>query len=115
MHCVAATHSLARSPPNPNLNPNPAFFHLSLPQSSFLSTVEHGGIEILVNTSHFWPSSRLQSGLEIKIAPNQKTPRAMLFLSLSLGRRPNGFPGLSLNVRTVIFLVILLGKTVSVG
>ena len=28
------------------------------------------------------------------------------------GRRPNGFLGLSLNDRTIIFLVILLDKTV---
>ena len=31
------------------------------------------------------------------------------------GRRLNGFLGLSLNDRTIIFLVILLDKTVSVG
>ena len=31
------------------------------------------------------------------------------------GRRPNGFLGLSLNDRTIIFLVILVDKTVSVG
>ena len=31
------------------------------------------------------------------------------------GRRPNGFLGLSLNDRTILFLVILLDKTVSVG
>ena len=31
------------------------------------------------------------------------------------GRRPNGFLGLSFNVRTILFLVILLDKTVSVG
>ena len=36
-------------------------------------------------------------------------------LPLLLGRRPNGFLGLSLNDRTIIFLVILLDKTVSVG
>ena len=35
-------------------------------------------------------------------------------ISLSLGRRPNGFLGLSLNDRTNLFLVILLDKTVSV-
>ena len=32
-----------------------------------------------------------------------------------LGRRLNGFPGLSLNERTILLLVILLDKTVSVG
>ena len=31
------------------------------------------------------------------------------------GRRPNGFLGLTLNDRTILFLVILLDKTVSVG
>ena len=31
------------------------------------------------------------------------------------GRRLNGFLGLSLNDRTIVFLVILLDKTVSVG
>ena len=31
------------------------------------------------------------------------------------GRRPNGFLGLSLNDRTILFLVILVDKTVSVG
>ena len=36
-------------------------------------------------------------------------------LPLILGRRPNGFLGLSLNDMTIIFLVILLEKTVSVG
>ena len=35
--------------------------------------------------------------------------------TISLGRRPNGFLGLSLKDRTVLFLVILLDKTVSVG
>ena len=33
----------------------------------------------------------------------------------SIGRRPNGFQGLSLNDRAILFLVILLHKTVSVG
>ena len=33
----------------------------------------------------------------------------------SIGRRPNGFLGLSLNDRTISFLVILLDTTVSVG
>ena len=32
-----------------------------------------------------------------------------------VGRRPNGFQGLSLNDRTIIFLVNVLDKTVSVG
>ena len=32
-----------------------------------------------------------------------------------LGRRPNGILGLSLNDRTLLFLPILLDKTVSVG
>ena len=32
-----------------------------------------------------------------------------------VGRRPNSFQELSLNVRTILFLVILLDKTVSVG
>ena len=31
------------------------------------------------------------------------------------GRRPNGFLGLSLNDRTILFLEISLDKTVSVG
>ena len=35
--------------------------------------------------------------------------------SLSQGCRPNGFLGLSLNDRIILFLVILLDKTVSVG
>ena len=34
---------------------------------------------------------------------------------LKEGRRPNGFLGLSLHERTILFLVILLDKTVSVG
>ena len=34
---------------------------------------------------------------------------------LSVGRRPNGFLRMSLNDRTIIFLVILLAKTVSVA
>ena len=34
---------------------------------------------------------------------------------LRLGRRPNGFLGLSLNDRIILFLLILLAKTVSVG
>ena len=29
-----------------------------------------------------------------------------------IGRRPNGFPGLSLNDETLLFVVILLDKTV---
>ena len=33
----------------------------------------------------------------------------------TLGRRLNSFLGLSLNDRTILFLVILLDKTVSVG
>ena len=40
---------------------------------------------------------------------------ASLFLSLSLGRRHNGVLGLSLNDRTILFLLTLLDKTVSVG
>ena len=36
-------------------------------------------------------------------------------LPSSLGRRPNGFLELSLNDRTILFLVNLLYKTVSVG
>ena len=36
-------------------------------------------------------------------------------LNLSLGRRLNGFLGLSLNDGTILFLVILLDWTVSVG
>ena len=38
-----------------------------------------------------------------------------LFSALTRGRRPNGFVGLSLIDRTVLFLVILLDKTVSDG
>ena len=34
---------------------------------------------------------------------------------MTIGRRPNGFLGLSYNDRTILFLVILLDKTVSVG
>ena len=47
--------------------------------------------------------------------------RVMRFLSapfpspLPSGRRPNGLRGRSLNDRTILFLVILLDKTVSVG
>ena len=33
----------------------------------------------------------------------------------SLGRRLNGFVGLSLNDRTILFLAIIVDKTVSVG
>ena len=33
----------------------------------------------------------------------------------TIGRRLNGFLGLSLNDRTILFQVILLDKTVSVG
>ena len=32
-----------------------------------------------------------------------------------IGRRPNGFLGLSMNDRTILFIVILLAKTLSVG
>ena len=32
----------------------------------------------------------------------------------AIGRRPNGFMGLSLNDRTILFLVFLLDKTVKV-
>ena len=35
--------------------------------------------------------------------------------TLTRGRRPNGFLTLSLNDRAILFLVILLDKTVSVG
>ena len=44
-------------------------------------------------------------------------PKAPLinFWSAIKGRRPNGFLGLYLNDRTIIILVILLDKTVSVG
>ena len=37
------------------------------------------------------------------------------FFHLSLDRRLNGFQGLSLNDRTILFRVILFGKTVTVG
>ena len=40
--------------------------------------------------------------------PNREFPQI-------LGRRLNGFLGLSLNDGTILFLVILLDKTVSVG
>ena len=36
-------------------------------------------------------------------------------IPLIIGHRPNGFLGLSYNDRTILFLVILLDKTVSVG
>ena len=38
-----------------------------------------------------------------------------LISPLLVGRRPNGFLGLSLNDGTILFLVISLDKTVSVG
>ena len=38
-----------------------------------------------------------------------------LQFAVSQGRRPNGFLGLSLNDRTILFLVILFDRTVSVG
>ena len=50
--------------------------------------------------------------------PPQSMPLAAITMARSqgsLGRRLNCFLGLSLNDRTIIFLVILLDKTVSVG
>ena len=41
--------------------------------------------------------------------------RAGLLCSMLLGHRLNGFLGMSLNDGTIIFLVILLDMTVSVG
>ena len=40
---------------------------------------------------------------------------ALVVLVALSGRRPNGFLGLSLNDRTILFQVILLDKSVSVG
>ena len=50
--------------------------------------------------------------------PSVRPRPVTLFLSspcTSVGRRLNGFWGLSLNDRTILFLVILLDNTVSVG
>ena len=47
------------------------------------------------------------SGLQLDTKAEQEE-------SQTVGRRPNGFLGLSLNDRTIQFRVILLDKTVSV-
>ena len=39
----------------------------------------------------------------------------LIYVSVLVGRRPNGFLGLSLNDRTILFLVILVDKTFLVG
>ena len=55
---------------------------------------------------------------DTKMDPNAFEPhfeRLRFSLGLSKGRRLNGFLGLSLNERTILFIVILLDKTVSVG
>ena len=44
----------------------------------------------------------------------EETPERELWREGKIGRRLNGFLGLSLNDRTILFLVILLDKTVSV-
>ena len=49
----------------------------------------------------------------LKFEIQHVTHRFLYHLFISIGRRPNGFLGLSLNDRTIIFLVILLYKTVS--
>ena len=41
--------------------------------------------------------------------------RRKIFAKWTLGRRLNGFQGISLNDRTILFLVILLDKAVSVN
>ena len=45
---------------------------------------------------------------------NKAMPQIRSFRARTKGRRPNGLLGLSLNDRNIIFLVILLDKTVSV-
>ena len=73
--------------------------------------------------SHTRPEAHLPSLplLLPSFLPSTKRRRrnVQIFISVrhdrSRGRRPNCFLGLSLNDRTVLFLVILLDKTVSVG
>ena len=55
-----------------------------------------------------------QHGVEAEIG-SERSLDFHLFLFQTVGRRPNGFLGLSLNDRTILFLVILLDKTVSGG
>ena len=58
----------------------------------------------------------LESEVFFLFAPSLTiNPKTIYFPIKSLGRRPNGFLGLSLNDRTILFLVILLDKIVSVG
>ena len=45
---------------------------------------------------------------------NKAMPQIRSFRARTKGRRPNGLLGLSLNDRNILFLVILLDKTVSV-
>ena len=56
----------------------------------------------------------LQSFLQQIALEHAEEIRRPLLLG-PLGRRPNDFLGLSLIDRTILFLVILLDKTVSVG
>ena len=59
-------------------------------------------------------SAYLKNGVEHKTWKPTAFPDKII-LEHEVGRRPNGFLGLSLNDRTIIFLVILFDKTVSVG
>ena len=60
-----------------------------------------------VNSASAMPACRLPRARVTKVIAS--TPQ------VTLGRRPNGFLGLSLNDKTILFLEILLDKTVSVG
>ena len=68
---------------------------------------------IIMRPVFYRSPSFVRSGLE----SNLILPFDRLFppLSPSLGCRLHGFLGLSLNDRTILFLVILLDKTISVG
>ena len=61
------------------------------------------------NILHGCPRHRKKDSRSLRLI---RTPE---HLSSSIGRLPNGFLGLSLNDRTIISLMILLDKTVSVG
>ena len=71
------------------------------------------GILVFPVTSLYWGAQFLLPQRERK-AENGKMEFSQSERDTG-GRRPNGFLGLSLNDRTILFQVISLDKTVSVG
>ena len=84
----------------PHFKDEQTFRRISFPQKTFSRNER-------VNIFAGWREGMLRDGppnLGCHILPGK---------AASVGRRPNGFPGLSLNDGTILFLVILLDNSLS--